>query len=34
MQILKGSISSKTIEGNITDFIANIHHWKKYISKL
>ncbi len=33
MQILKGT-SSKTIEGSIADFVVNIHHWKKYISKL
>lgn len=33
MQILKGQ-SSKTIEGNIADFIANIPYWKKYIAKL
>lgn len=33
MQILKGQ-SSKTIEGTIADFIANIPHWKKYIKTL
>lgn len=33
MQILKGQ-SSKTIEGTVWDFIANIPYWKKYIAKL
>lgn len=33
MQILKGQ-SSKTIEGTVGDFIANIPYWKKYIAKL
>lgn len=34
MQILKGLYTSKSIEGNMNDFVSHIDDWIKYINKL